>query len=452
MPSGSEAAGIMLTGFVLIAALLLGGGTRYGVPNDSLIELASLPLLGFGLFGLSQRPVPPRSRPLLLLIACAALLVLLQLVPLPPALWPHLPGRAPLAETYTTAGIPVPWMPISLDPSATIRAALSLLPGLAVFLGVISLRLDLRRALCLIVIALAFFNVLFGLTQLMEGSDSGLYFFEYTNTTSAVGLFGNRNHFSALLYSAVPLLAAWAASLVYKQQLRQAVAVAMGGVAYCAMVIGLAAAQSRAGLILGLVAGAASLAMIWPRGLTRSRTLPMRVLAVGGLSILVLSQIVLVLALGERATLGDATRLQMARITFEAALAYFPLGSGFGTFVPVFGMFQGPASAFMNYVNHAHDDWLELWLEGGVPAALLMLAFLAWYVSALRPIWRRNSEEPLQALLFRRSGSIVIALLLLHSLVDYPLRTIAMACVFALACGLVTAPPDPIQDTDAPVK
>jgi O-antigen ligase len=218
------------------------------------------------------------------------------------------------------------------------------------------------------------------------------------------------------------------------------VAVAICAVVYGALVLGLATALSRAGLILGLVAGAASLAMIWPSGFMRSQTQLTKSLVMAGLCAVVLSQIALLVALGERGTLGDATRLQMARITLRAALDYFPIGSGFGTFVPVFGMFQGPESAFSSYVNHAHDDWLELWLEGGVPAAALMLAFLAWSIMALRPIWRPAGERALTALLFPRAASIVVALLLAHSFVDYPLRTIAMACVFALACGLLIAP------------
>ena len=38
-----------------------------------------------------------------------------------------------------------------------------------------------------------------------------------------------------------------------------------------------------------------------------------------------------------------------------------------------------PATIERTYVNHAHNDYLELALEGGIPAIVLMLLFLAWW-------------------------------------------------------------------------
>jgi hypothetical protein len=38
-------------------------------------------------------------------------------------------------------------------------------------------------------------------------------------------------------------------------------------------------------------------------------------------------------------------------------------------------------------------------------------------------------------------AAVIVALLLAHSAVDYPLRTAALAVVFAFGCGLLTAPP-----------
>jgi hypothetical protein len=38
------------------------------------------------------------------------------------------------------------------------------------------------------------------------------------------------------------------------------------------------------------------------------------------------------------------------------------------------------------------------------------------------------------------TGAVMVGLLLAHSFVDYPLRTPALACLFALGCGLMVSP------------
>ena len=43
-----------------------------------------------------------------------------------------------------------------------------------------------------------------------------------------------------------------------------------------------------------------------------------------------------------------------------------PVGAGLGTFVPVYAMFEKPEQVSLFYVNRAHNDVLELWLETGV--------------------------------------------------------------------------------------
>jgi hypothetical protein len=135
----------------------------------------------------------------------------------------------------------------------------------------------------------------------------------------------------------------------------------------------------------------------------------------------------------------DDLRLQFARSTIEAAWAYMPFGAGMGTFVPVYGMFEKPQDLFAHaYVNHAHDDILELWLETGIFGIALMGAFAAWFVSRAIKIWRYaavGSNEFDRSL--ARAATIAVALIVIHSFLDYPLRTAAMTAILAFACGLM---------------
>ena len=94
------------------------------------------------------------------------------------------------------------------------------------------------------------------------------------------------------------------------------------------------------------------------------------------------------------------------------------------------------------YANHAHNDAVELWLETGIFGIVLIGAFLTWFGFRAAAIWRGPSPpgaEPIDRLLMR-AGTLIVALLLVHSLVDYPLRTGAMMAIMAFACALLIEP------------
>jgi len=139
--------------------------------------------------------------------------------------------------------------------------------------------------------------------------------------------------------------------------------------------------------------------------------------------------------------LADA-RIPFARTTIEAAQAYMPFGSGMGTFVPVYAMFEKPENLIANtYANRAHNDVLELWLETGALGLGLMGVFAIWFILRSLEIWRRapfGVREIDQFL--ARAASLIVILLIAHSLVDYPLRTGAMMAIMAFACALMIEP------------
>lgn len=132
---------------------------------------------------------------------------------------------------------------------------------------------------------------------------------------------------------------------------------------------------------------------------------------------------------------GSWTERKIARTSLRIGADMAPLGSGLGTFVPVYGMYETPQTLGAGLINYAHNDWLQLWLEGGIGAAVLLGLFCLWYFARTVHVWRWGGNT-LDDLL-PRAASLVVALLLIHSLVDYPLRSTALMCVFALACGLM---------------
>ena len=86
---------------------------------------------------------------------------------------------------------------------------------------------------------------------------------------------------------------------------------------------------------------------------------------------------------------------------------------------------SGPTQVTTEYVVHAHNDYAELALELGFAGVVLMLLFLAWWGAAVWRAWRTAEAGP-----FARAAAIASAAVLVHSLVDFPLRTAAISACF----------------------
>lgn len=440
---------------VLGTGLILGGATRGGFLSDSILQLMAVPLLIFGLWKLLDAPLPRQARLALLFCLGVATVPLVQLIPLPPWLWTLLPGRAETAALFEFMSKDTPWMPISVAPHQTWQSALAIIVPLSIFVGALLLTYRERRYLSLVILAVGTLSVLIGLLQVAQGPESPWRFYQVTNPTEAVGFFANRNHFAALVYTLILFAAAWATNAAMvagrqsgsKPQYDSASIIAAIG-CLCllvALLAGAAMARSRAGLILTIAAlfGAFAVGMADRRvsgGLT-----PRKLLA---------SALVLALILGvqfalyrilerfEVDPLADA-RLSFIPTTIEAAKAYMPFGSGLGTFVQVYGAFEKPEAAIPNtYVNHAHNDAVELLLETGLFGMILLTVVLLWLAWRSLVVWRgappKETTEIDWSLI--RAATIIIPLILAHSLVDYPLRTSAMMIILAFSCALLIEP------------
>jgi O-antigen ligase len=330
---------------------------------------------------------------------------------------------------------------------------LGLVPTVAIFLGTLTLGHEERRLLSLVLIAMGVVSVFVGLMQLAGGADSVLRFYAVTNTTEAVGFFANRNHFAALLYTALLFAFCWMAdaSIAISQQSRWTTAdsrsvIYFAGsiVSFIALLAGQLMARSRAGLILSIVALLAGFASgMGDRQMHINKRRSKFLFGAVAVTVIFFLQFALLRILDRFGpdTVSDA-RVTIVRNTISAARAYMPFGSGLGTFVPVYQLFEKPADISVTYVNHAHNDFLELWLEAGIPGLLLLMIFIGWLVGQTIVVWRKKCEtngERIDCNLMK-SAAVVLVLLLLHSLVDYPLRTAAMMAVVAFASGLLVPP------------
>src|SRR5262249_44275714 len=139
--------------------MLFGGGAGYGW-SDAVVQLAALPLLAWALLRLTPSQLGRGGQWAIGLLCGMFAWPLLQLIPIPPSLWSGLPGRGEIAAAYEAAGMTLPWLPISLYPSATWVGLLSLLPATAIFLAMLSIERRSRRLLILLIFIIVFGSVL----------------------------------------------------------------------------------------------------------------------------------------------------------------------------------------------------------------------------------------------------------------------------------------------------
>jgi O-antigen ligase len=144
--------------------------------------------------------------------------------------------------------------------------------------------------------------------------------------------------------------------------------------------------------------------------------------------------------IGAHATSAAQSRSDIFATTSRAAGDFMPLGSGLGSFRTVYQLYEKPDQVTQDYVVHAHNDYAEVALELGVAGVMLIIAFLAWWAVAVWRAWRTVEAGP-----FARAAAIASAAVLIHSLVDFPLRTAAISACFGMCLALLAdsraAPP-----------
>jgi O-antigen ligase len=399
-----------------------------------LLELAGVAIIARAAAAPADAPLPRAAKALLLLAIVAIVIVAMQAVPLPPTLWAHGP-RARIAEGYQLLGMSLPALPTSLTPYASLSALLCLIPPLAMFCAIVRLNAYRVSWLAAALLAGSVAAIMIGVLQVVSaGSSTPWHSYRETNVGVAVGFFENANHMADLLLIAIPFLAAIASAgkggNVQRYSAQLSVLIAIGLV----LVAGISMTGSLAGYGFAVpVVATSALIMLQPTNRSRNW--------IAGLA--ALSVIVCLAGLANSST--GATRIgqnpggslqsreQILATTGRAIRDFMPLGSGLGSFVKVYRLYESPDAITNESVIHAHNDYVELALELGVPGILLMLLFLVWWLVQCFAVWRKGEGGP-----WARAASIASAAVLVHSLVDFPLRTTAISTCFAMCLALLS--------------
>ena len=381
------------------------------------------------------------------IIAGMIALFVIQFIPLPPALWTQLAGRGPIAAIDREVfGQPL-WRPLSIHIEATWQTFAFLIPFAGAYIAYRSgsawRRMALMRGVAFgFVIAIAL-----GLLQ-SAGIDLLHPYPLEPHNIFGNGFFTNHNHQATFVVMAAVLLLTVDSRLPQKSLLDSKLA----GLAIATGLAALASG-SRAGFVLAL---ASALAFVTFWLITRSRPpnpwgSSMRPVTWAlGAAALVAATISAMVIGAERFAQGrggllEDQRLEIAPIAWRAIWQFWPTGSGFGTFQTPYRQVEPIEAVRILDVTHAHNDLLEVAIEGGVLALALIAALSIRIVLLTGRALRAKGAEGMRI----AATGLALAVPLVHSLVDYPLRTMAIAVLFALALASLEAKASETHVTNA---
>ena len=452
---------LLLALLVVLAPLVRGGNRQVALIALLGLALALLALvLAVSIASFAGRPphvtasshTPPVWQWMVLFVALSPLWVgLTQLVAIPLDWWSRLPGRQPYLHALQAAGVDLPLaLPLSLNPSATQAALWAGLIAGSAFLA--ATRLNHRQAerLFHVLLAAALIQAVLGALQFSLGPQSVLYFGAPAGS-GVIGSFANRNHLAEFLAMVLP---AWFYLLVrhpthsdlrvqwIPQSAQRPLWILLG---FCFIVIILTSA-SRGGSIAMTTVLALSLGyhtLISYRHLTRTQIVGIVLLIITLFALLVgfVELDRLTRRLADDVVQTDAEiRWGYTLSTLQAGLAFWPWGSGLGTFESVFPRFQGIQS--VGYINQAHNDYAQVLMEAGLLGVLVAVVLVALVIHQGVRIVRHARHlgrwpAPLQARCYALFGVIGMAI---HSWGEYNLYTPALAITAAALLGIYLRP------------
>lgn len=431
-----------------------------------MVQLLALPLIVLAAMHWSQQRLQGPDWAALGIVVGIAALAFVQLVPLPGSVWAALPGRADLLRDMQSVGATPAWHSLSLNPFATERALQWTLPAIAMFLAVRWMSPRQRRVLLVVLFFGALALLVLTVTQnsasqgdALATANDAIARAKFALNAAPIpiapqptqfitGLFSNRNHFATFLAMTIPLVVAMGLHNWIERPKDQS----LGWVPLASLLVlvmigllaGMIQTHSRAALVLGGIALLGSLGLLRHLGLTR--TLVWSIAACAVVGALAAIQMAGSPTLARLDTSPDAgSRWQIHSTTLEAARHFGPLGSGLGTFVQAYQQVAPEKDIGPYYINRAHSDYHELWLETGVPGALLIIGFIGWFGWSSWRVWRDANHSGAFTLI-ARAATLSILMVLLHSYLDYPLRKTAILVMFGMACALLA----PTEAASAP--
>ncbi|WP_165853493.1 O-antigen ligase family protein [Aurantiacibacter aquimixticola] len=377
--------------------------------------------------------------PIISPIVAIAFLCILQLVPLPPSIWADLPGREAIVGIDQLLFDNLPWRPITMSPSATYNALFYSLTMVGAFLVFSAAAKDREATILRAILAIATISVVIALISAQIGMR--LYRPYDIMSVGPSGLFSNANHFG--VFCSVGMLVALRLVSIDRLVGGQATQwIAFSGLAVL-MLVGAVLSTSRLAFATAGIAVACSslvflrhvvFASASERGSRVLKTKKQQWIIGGSIviaAVLTIALFIYVAFIQREASLGnfeeveltESLRVRLAPILLTMAADQWLAGIGFGSFADYYAIIEPTEFVGPQYVNQAHNDLAQFFIEGGILSAFIALAGLAWLAWRVFGLFRAG---------YGNCGIILIGLLVivaLGSTVDYVLRVPLFAYV-----------------------
>ena len=430
--------------------------------------LAELMILAAALWAFWRGEIPERNPRLYIIPGFLLLVPVLQLIPLPlPWLMRWSPELGHALADLPKYGIASPsWHCLSYNPYNTEEQMVGLFTLILAYLVVRRAAQRDPQGIRLFVaglLALATGVTLYGLYEWRNPDPYILWLPRRFYRGDVAGTYVNHNHYAGMVELILPLGLAWALDRLpelphaagpwprrVREQLRQVMGALPGRLPLlliCGLLIaGDIASHSRGGQISLAIAIVVLL-------LIRFARTPRRLLA--ALVVLLVAAGIFVKAVGvdedqarfDRmktvASFDSGGRIQNWKATLPLVPKHWLLGTGLGTWEDATLRYQ-----VTGLFDHAHNDFLEFALTGGVGFAMLL--FGVGIVSATRGLG--EAIKPATANWLSLGAATSLCALLFHSLVDFNLQIPANLAMVGISMGLLCGGAKRSQQMAVPMR
>ena len=404
---------------LLLCCIIFGGTSQEAFYFKQPIYFVSIAMIAWVIAEKNKYGLSELATPIVGILTAFIFLHCIYILPLPPSIWTSLEGREQIAQVFEYANTTLPWLPISLSPEISRVSLLNFLPVIAF---IISLKLsasptEIKRAIlgsCF----LAVISVILAVLQVADPNQT-FYIYDITNFGLGVGFFSNANHQASFLVMIFPIV-------FYQCYLGHGPRRMIAIYGLIVLTVGIILTGSVSGYLLLAMTLAFGFITIYRKERIRSSIyiLPPLFLIVLMLDFFIFGNYFKEVS-KEISGMSEFSRMSMLGTSWQAGKDFGIFGFGPGSFEQVYKMYESPLDVTKFFIPNAHNDIFQMYLEFGWFGLLFL--FLGLFLICTRLIeWFRNINH-----VSRQNTVYFICILtpLLHSFVDYPLRTMAISSV-----------------------